>query len=114
MQAISRNIIDLEPYMQQKVVVNLKNGDMLEGKLVSYDPIQNCVLKDTDKIESEIIDGEIIETRTALNTTILRSLAILTLMPAEGFAEIENPYMQHCNEEDVDEEENQTQEEVVE
>ncbi len=64
----------LERSMNKKMALQLKDGRVLEGKLVGYDQYMNLVLDETD----ERFD----ENQRRLGTVVLRGNNVVTITPS--------------------------------
>ena len=63
----------LERSMNKKMALQLKDGRVLEGKLVGYDQYMNLVLEETEERHQE--------TQRRLGTVVLRGNNVVTIMP---------------------------------
>lgn len=63
----------LEKTLNQKLTLLLKDGRILEGKLIGFDDYMNMVLEDTEETTDE--------TQRRLGTVILRGNNIISISP---------------------------------
>ncbi|HVL49761.1 MAG TPA: LSM domain-containing protein [Candidatus Thermoplasmatota archaeon] len=64
----------LERSMNRKMSLQLKDGRVLEGKLVGYDQYMNLVLDETEEKHAE--------TTRRLGTVVLRGNNVVTIAPS--------------------------------
>ena len=88
------SIIDLAPYVDQKIRVKFVGGREVVGVLKGADPICNLVLDDTVEFLRKGDDPECLSEETRdLGILIARGPTVLAICKEEGFeAGIENPY----------------------
>jgi small nuclear ribonucleoprotein len=63
----------LEKTLNQKLTLLLKDGRILEGKLVGFDDYMNLVLEDTEELKEE--------SQRRLGTVVLRGNNIISISP---------------------------------
>jgi len=63
----------LEKSMNKKISLLLKDGRMMEGKLVGYDEFMNLVLEETEETMND--------TKRRLNSVILRGNNVVSITP---------------------------------
>ena len=64
----------LEKSLNRRISLMLKDGRMLEGKLVGYDDFMNLVLEETDETKDE--------QAKKLGTVVLRGNNVVTIVPS--------------------------------
>ncbi|ODN80459.1 hypothetical protein L202_02699 [Cryptococcus amylolentus CBS 6039] len=82
------SILNLAQLMDQKIKVAFMGGREVTGTLKGYDQLMNLVM---DDVVEEYEDGR---PSRSLGLVVLRGPNIVLVSPADGSAEIENPFQQ--------------------
>jgi small nuclear ribonucleoprotein len=74
----------LERSINKKMSLQLKDGRLIEGKLVGFDQYMNLVLEESEEKRAERKDGDASETPVGrrLGTVILRGNNVVTISPS--------------------------------
>jgi len=89
------SILDLNKFLEQRILVKLSGGREVSGILKGYDPLVNLVLDDTSEIMRDPNDPyRSSELSRRLGLTVCRGTSVMVILPADGTQEIANPFVQ--------------------
>ncbi|KAI9224686.1 hypothetical protein BC828DRAFT_372820 [Blastocladiella britannica] len=87
------NILDLSKYMDKQIQVKFVGGREVVGVLKGFDTLSNLVLDETVETIREETEDTIIEKQRSLGMLVARGPTVMTIAPADGLEEIDNPFV---------------------
>jgi U6 snRNA-associated Sm-like protein LSm7 len=89
----SKNILDLDKYLNKKVRVKFSGGREVTGILKGSDPFSNLVLDQTVEYLRDPDDPYKVTTDSRkIGLMVARGIAVMLVCPEDGMEEIKNPY----------------------
>lgn len=87
-------ILDLSKHADKKVQVRLFGGRQVHGILKGWDPLLNLVLDEAVEMLRDSSDPYSLSGKERkLGLMVCRGTSVMTIAPADGVEEIENPFV---------------------
>jgi U6 snRNA-associated Sm-like protein LSm7 len=92
-----KNLVNLNEYLEQQVMVKFVGGRTVQGVLKGYDQLMNLVLDDAKENVRDPNDPyKSTDTTRALGLIVGRGTAVTLVSPATGMKEVANPFLQEA------------------
>eukprot|EP01126_Amoeba_proteus_P002760 TRINITY_DN10892_c0_g1_i2.p1 TRINITY_DN10892_c0_g1~~TRINITY_DN10892_c0_g1_i2.p1 ORF type:complete len:112 (-),score=30.23 TRINITY_DN10892_c0_g1_i2:290-625(-) len=86
------NILELNQYIGQKIMVKFNGGREVIGVLRGYDTLVNLVLDECLEFLRDTETFKVTNATRKLGLVVCKGSAVMCVFPAEGTEEIDNPY----------------------
>lgn len=87
-------IINLEPILNNQVLVTISNGAEITGKLTGYDQLMNLVVEDATIVKPASISKSGKREESKIAKIVIIGRLLMSLEPMDGYEVITNPNFQ--------------------